>query len=52
LGKNRLARTRHFREHATVSPEGIPEFTQIIGILGAWALKEKAPWKFGIPMGT
>jgi hypothetical protein len=29
-----------------------PEFTQIIGIVGAWALREQAPWKFGMLGGT
>jgi hypothetical protein len=29
-----------------------PEFTQIIGIVGAWALREQAPWKFDMLVET
>jgi hypothetical protein len=52
LGKIAPSRARHFREYATVSLESMPWISRIIGILGAWALREKAPWKFGMLVET
>src|SRR5215813_5020308 len=33
-------------------PKACPGFTRIIGMVGAWALQEHAPRKFGMLVGT